>query len=108
MTFPEDKEDGDESELKAVPWRTLTIGIWYKVNEVIQLKTVNGPAKILILQDRYNSIYRVWATKVIRLNISEKVRERGNNGTLFVKSKGLKKCKTSSNSFFEHSYKIVQ
>ena len=105
--FPDDDEDGDEEELKAVPWRELKQAIWYKVNGIIPVKTVNGPAIILKLQDRDSNIYRAWATNVIRLNIEEKLRERG-NGTLFIKSKGVKKCKTSAKSYYEHVYKIVQ
>ena len=98
-------EDGTTEQLKAKPWRELKQNTWYKVEEVTSINTIKGPAKILTLKDRNKTVTRVWATSVIKLNIDGKMAERGDDCFLFIKSKGLKKCKNNSgNSFYDHQY----
>ena len=105
--FPDEDDDGDD-EMKAMPWRDLRKFTWYRIVNVVSIRTANGPARVLKLEDKENNLFRVWATKIIAEKMDEKLRERGNGGTLFIKPKDLKKCTAGNQSYYAHSWKIVR
>ena len=84
-----------------------SVNEWYRIEIVKELNTKLGVTKLLTLRDREMNRFTVWPTKLILDSIDKKWNERRDNGSLFIRSLGKKKSKSSPFSYYDFKYKLV-
>ena len=106
--FPDDNDDGDVDK-KAISWGKLPKDQWYKIVGKRDLTTLHGDAKILMLKNREDETFDVWATSLIRDSVDAKWNEK-DEGLLFIKAIGGGKKKANSGpfSYYDYKYKIIK
>lgn len=106
--FPDEDDEGDDDHEQAIKFKDVAINRWYRVEDVRDLVTKFGPAKILTLRDREMERFTVWATNVLFQSIDKKWKEREDGGSLFLRPLGKKKSSSSIFSYFDFKFKVVK
>ena len=107
VAFPDMDDEGDDDMEAAIRFKELKINEWYRIEIVKELNTKLGVTKLMTLRDKEMNRFTVWPTKLILDSIDKKWNERGDNGSLFIRSMGKKESKSSPFSYYDFKYKLV-
>ena len=108
VVFPDEDDEGDDDREPTMQIKDLPINLWYRVEDVQDFRTKFGPSKLLTLYDKEMKRFTVWATKVLLQSIDKKWKEiEDGGGFLFLRPLGLKKSSTSSFSYYDFKFKVV-